>query len=671
MGSSSTGWGRRELRGWPSRKPVWTIGAVAIALLSVPSFYYANYTWIFTPLERYYLGQLVSGAIKERVSLARSKTAAYRVVQVVGQKRTVPAMPGDVGEGETKTSDGVVLPFELPEVAQRQGWALRVVPGKYPNAEMRAWLANTVYGGQSLRVLARNGLRFGLCVLVVGLFVALPEDRKRARVRKYGHRLRGPEEVTSEEFNRRNKSDGIAFLEARRTGLFGRRQASVRVPRAREANHFLIVGDSGTGKSSLIRQMLMQIQARGHTAIVYDPAREYVRDFYDAARGDVILNPLDVRMPYWSPGAEVTKEGEALTLAKSLFPDKHKDNPFFVEGPRKLFAHLLEERPTAEELTYWLCHPEEIERRVKGSELEAMLDLRAPAQRAGVLSSLGLVVDALKLLPTREEAQGEWSAAQWSKKRRGWIFLTSSGETRESLLPLISLWLDMLVLRLMNLGPVGADYVPVWFVLDELASLQRLPQLHTAITENRKSKNPVVLGFQGKSQLEARYGQDAEAMLSQPATKIFLRTSEARAAKWVSETIGEMETERMRESRTNTFPSERSSKSDMLERLVEPALLPSQISGLSTLKGYLKSENLVVSLDVELVVLPGKAEGLIERDRKPRKKEGPPTPPDAGPEPAPVLALPPDVVPEREKKLPSPPPWRLPGAAHDPDPFFE
>jgi type IV secretory pathway TraG/TraD family ATPase VirD4 len=55
---------------------------------------------------------------------------------------------------------------------------------------------------------------------------------------------------------------------------------------------------------------------------------------------------------------------------------------------------------------------------------------------------------------------------------------------------------------------------PVWFVLDELASLNKLPQLDTAVTENRKYGNPVVMGFQGRSQLEKRYGQDAEAMLS-------------------------------------------------------------------------------------------------------------------------------------------------------------
>ena len=103
---------------------------------------------------------------------------------------------------------------------------------------------------------------------------------------------------------------------------------------------------------------------------------------------------------------------------------------------------------------------------------------------------------------------------------------------REALRPLISLWIDTLVLRLLN-EPMP-DQKPVWFVIDELASLQRLPQLHTAITENRKSQNPVILGFQGRSQMEARYGQDAEAMLSQPATKIFLRTTEPRAAKWVA-----------------------------------------------------------------------------------------------------------------------------------------
>ena len=135
----------------------------------------------------------------------------------------------------------------------------------------------------------------------------------------------------------------------------------------------------------------------------------------------------------------------------------------------------------------------------------------------------------------------------------------------------------------------------VWFVLDELASLQRLPQLHTALTENRKSNNPIVLGFQGRSQLEARYGHDAETMISQPATKIFLRTGEPHAAKWVADAIGDVEIERLAESRSNGRGRERSLG---LERQVEPLVMASEISGLPNLRAVLKLGNLVVRMHV-------------------------------------------------------------------------
>src|SRR5256885_7845136 len=131
-----------------------------------------------------------------------------------------------------------------------------------------------------------------------------------------------------------------------------------------------------------------------------------------------------------------------------------------------------------------------------------MIDRDSPPQRNGVLGSLSMVADAMKMLPSEAETKQRWSTLEWSKERRGWLFLTSTPDTRKNLAPLISLWLDMLVLRLMNQGRMSSR--PVWFILDELATLQRLPQLHTAITENRKSNNPVVLGFQGRSQLEVR-----------------------------------------------------------------------------------------------------------------------------------------------------------------------
>lgn len=113
--------------------------------------------------------------------------------------------------------------------------------------------------------------------------------------------------------------------------------------------------------------------------------REYLPQFLNPDRGDVILNPLDARMPYWNPAHELLHHSEAETIAKSLFPDRDRENRFFVESPRKLFAHLLKHHPTPEKLCYWIAHPyPEIDRRVAGTPLEAIVSKAAPQQRAGV-----------------------------------------------------------------------------------------------------------------------------------------------------------------------------------------------------------------------------------------------------------------------------------------------
>lgn len=591
-------WGRSDTAGtWPRPKPVWTLALLLVALLvggGVGAFRYSN---VWTPLQRLFLSPYLRSEIASDLAF---KTGRYRLLHVV-DRNGGSRLPLDE---EVESIAAAVQPtFTLTAVAQQTG-DVRLVwqDGTYRHEALHDMLREWIYAGQTPADLAWPAAWWALVVFGVGLLVTIPQDVARARERRHGRRLKGPELVTVARFNRRLRADGIGFLQKTRLRRFAR------IPRAIESSHLLIMGDSGTGKSALIRQMLCQLEARGDTAIVYDPALEYTPQFFTPERGDVILNPLDRRSPYWSPGDELRNDAEALTLATSLFPDRHNENPFFTEGPRRIFAHLLTFRPTAQELVTWLCHEDELDRRVRGTSYASMIDRQAPAQRSGVLASLNMVADTLKLLPLESGTAQRWSAAEWSRNRKGWLFLTSTPETRTRLVPLTSLWLDMLVLRLMNVGASSAR--PVWFVLDELASLQRLPQLHTAITENRKSNNPVVLGFQGRSQLETRYGHDAEAMLSQPATKVFLRTSEPHAAKWISETIGEIEIERLRESRSK---GQWGQQSYGLERQVEPLVMASEISGLAALHGYMKVGNLVTRLHVPFVDLPDRHPPFVER----------------------------------------------------------
>ena len=94
-------------------------------------------------------------------------------------------------------------------------------------------------------------------------------------------------------------------------------------------------------------------------------------------------------------------------LAVSLFqPPQDKKGEFFIESPQKIFAFLMAYGPTPDELVQWMSNPEEIDRRLKGTEHAHLIDPRAHQQRAGVLGSLGLVADSLRLLPKKDEGKG-------------------------------------------------------------------------------------------------------------------------------------------------------------------------------------------------------------------------------------------------------------------------
>ncbi len=109
-----------------------------------------------------------------------------------------------------------------------------------------------------------------------------------------------------------------------------------------------MMGDTGSGKSNAIRQLLRQVRERGESAIVYDPAMDFVSEFYSPARGDLILNPLDQRCPYWGLGDEIDRDETATTIAAAFLPEKEYEKEFFTDGPRRVLAHLLKRQAAAQ-----------------------------------------------------------------------------------------------------------------------------------------------------------------------------------------------------------------------------------------------------------------------------------------------------------------------------------
>ncbi len=600
-------WGRKETIVWPPHAPVFTFTGVGISIVLTLALCWLYLRFWQTPMQQTYTVTYAQSSI----GAAFKEEGKYQLVYVAGGK-TAPrlAVPLDFVDGETVLPNGKKVPVQLSEASLRQGrtFFFTGAPKEYNDAALSGWLRQ-LYFKQSLPALYQSPLYTGIALLCIALPFLAFADVKRFKGLKYGRRLKGPVMLTPDKFNQALQSDGLSIRTSQKQ-LLSRKPTSLRLPRSVEPKHIQIMGDTGSGKTTLLMQFLQQIADRGEIAIVYDTAGEFTERFFKKDRKDWILNPLDERGPYWTPSSELQNPAEARTIATSMYqPRDDKRGEFFTDTPQKIFAHLLKYRPSPEQLVEWMSNEDEIDRRLKGTELANFAPKNAPQQRSGVLGSLGLVADSLRLLPTKEEAGGrEWSATEWAEKREGWIFLTSTKATREALRPLQSLWIDLLVLRLLTKPKAGQK--KVWLVIDELASLQRLPQFHTALTEGRKSDNPIVFAYQGKAQLETVYGHLAEVMLSMPSTKFILRTGEPNAAKWAAELIGEVEIERVRET---VADGKRQGKSFTLDRQIEPLVMKSEIEGLPDLHTFVKINNYVSRFAFPHMTLPVIANALEPR----------------------------------------------------------
>jgi hypothetical protein len=583
---------------------VWvTLGPLAL-IVSVSAWL----AWTLPPLQKIYLPVYSASTVGAR--LPGNLMTIRWVMKTAPGRKPETLLPEDAVSGPSPK-----LPVSLSPKAIEEGWreVLQTPPEKVRSSELAPYLQATIYDGESVLWLFARPMIYGLAgiLLLYALRLQLRRGRSGQHEERHGRRTKGPE-LLSSGWRRRLGTDGISFHlrfeKAPWSWLpFG---PNFRIPRRLESSHIELIGDTGSGKSTAIRQILRDVQHRGETAIVYDPAMDFVGEFYDPSRGDLILNPLDARCPYWSLDQEIVRDETAATIAAAFLPEKEYEKAFFTDAPRRLLTAMLRRRMPTHFLLQWMSDPESLASIVAGTPLAALIDPAAPAQRAGVLSSLNLVADCFELLPEGGGGRASFATADWRKERKRWVFLTSSPDYREKVLPLHSVWLDLFILRMQ--GPCDDSAAkPVWFVIDELASLNKLPQLHAAVTENRKYGNPVVLGFQGRSQLEKRYGHDAEVMLSQPATKVFFKTSEPRAAKWISDAIGEIEVERLKESRSMGLLG--SKKSYAMEIATKALIMPSEISGLEPLHGFIKQENRVVPVVFRLAKKRSKEPDFIER----------------------------------------------------------
>ena len=384
------------------------------------------------------------------------------------------------------------------------------------------------------------------------------------------------------------------------------------------SSHIGIYSDTGGGKSLTIKHYCAEVERRKETAIIWDPDREYARAFRTVGRGDWILDPSVEECPYWAFEDEVRDEAEAVAYAQCLFPDRPDlKDPYWNNTARQVFSWLHQyHRPSTAEMGYWMAHPKQIDKRVKGTELETILTNASPQARAGVLGHLNLAAQPLRMMPARPDGRRRFTIREWCEKRDSWIFITSKPEHMAAMKPIHTMWLASLLMRIISMGK-RKDLRRTHIIFEEKSSLT-IQEFHLALVRARKTGCPIVYAIQNFADLKVGYGDKAETIFSQPKRKILFRTSNADSAKKLEATIGQKVVWRLEES-LSTGRSGRS-RSWHMRKEREPLIPAEEIMNWEDREGVILQPGLAVRIKIPIIDLPDREPAIVERAIPPMEK---------------------------------------------------
>jgi len=377
-----------------------------------------------------------------------------------------------------------------------------------------------------------------------------------------------------------------------------------------ETKHFKLIGTTGTGKSTAIRELLGGALGRGDGAVVADPDGGYVKRFHDPRRGDVILNPFDAASVKWDLFGEITNAYDVDQLARSLIPDHEGSDRSWRGYARTFFSAVTRQAHAAgiadvKELYRLLvtAGTTELKTLVAGTPAQPFLEEHNGRMFDSIRSVTSSAVGALDYIAQQQAPP--FSVRKWVQGRSlgrtaskqggagqtstGVLFLPYRAGQIAALRSMISAWMRLAIFEAMS---QEEGDLPLWFVVDELDALGQIDGLKDALARLRKFGGRCVLGFQSIAQVSSTYGSgEAQTIVENCGNTLILRCSGSEhggTSQFASRLIGQREVIRTTRSRSRRATELLPSITRSEHFSIEPAVMGSEIEQLADLTGYLK-----------------------------------------------------------------------------------
>jgi len=362
---------------------------------------------------------------------------------------------------------------------------------------------------------------------------------------------------------------------------------------AGEQTHTLLLGSTGAGKTKIIQDLVEQLRIRRQKTIIVDVKGDYIAHFHDEKRGDIILNPLDIRGQNWSIFKETTPLKGFSTIAKSLLPKESKGDPIWVDAARGVFAELanlyVSENLSMADFASIILKSDigTLAKLLDKTSASKIINLDIEKAALSVLMVLSTYLRPLKLYQNNKNC---FSITDWvnDMNNKNFLFISSRSDVKEDVNPIITAQVDIAINAIRSL--VDESNIPkLWFILDEIPYFESgIPSLKDGLAMARSYGGAFVLGSQDMSSLSKIYSENtARSIANNCKTKIFMNIAGKETSEYCSSALGEGEIEEWHEGISYGAHEMRDGIQVNRQRVMRKVVLPSEFMMLKTGEGYI------------------------------------------------------------------------------------